>query len=133
MTDRLPLKYTFTKAARLSRKKYIKDLFETGSSLFIFPLKVLYKEDTQSRIKNNQVLISVPKKFHKTAVKRNRIKRLIREAYRINQFILSDATDKKYFIAYIYVTENIFEFKELENKLKESLVRLKNIALKTHQ
>ena len=129
MTEKPAKNFTFRKSARLSRKKHIKELFEEGSSFFIFPFKVLYREDPQHLLPSNQVLISVPKKFNKSAVKRNKIKRLIREAYRLNQHILSEASDKKYFIAYIYVSGDILQYKEVENKLNKVLIRLKNIAL----
>ena len=127
MTEKPVIRFTFKKSARLSRRKDIKELFEKGSSFFLFPFKVLYLEDSQDGISANQVLISVPKKHQKTAVNRNRIKRLIREAYRLNQHILAEVTDKKLLIAYIYVSGDVLEYKEVEIKLKKVLVRLKNI------
>lgn len=75
----------------------------------------------------NQVLISVPKKNHRNAVNRNRIKRLIREAYRQNQHIISEVSEEKLLIAYIYVSEDILRYKEIETKLKKVLLRLKSI------
>ena len=127
MTEK-PIRFAFKKSARLSRRKDIKELFEKGSSFFLYPFKVLYLLDSQNRASSNQVLISVPKKHQKTAVNRNRIKRLIREAYRLNQHILSEVSDKKLLIAYIYVSGDLLEYKEVETKLKKVLVRLKNIA-----
>ena len=128
MTEKPVIRFTFNKSARLSSRKDIKELFEKGSSFFIYPFKVLYLEDLQERISSNQVLISVPKKHQKTAVNRNRIKRLIREAYRLNRHILSEVSDKKLWIAYIYVSGDVLEYKEVETKLKKVLVRLKNMA-----
>jgi ribonuclease P protein component len=129
LTEKPASKFTFNKSARLSSKKDIKELFDKGSSFFLHPFKVLYLEDTLDRIQSNQILITVPKRNHKTAVKRNKIKRLIRESYRLNQFILSEATDKKFFIAYIYISEDLPTFKEVESKLKKVLLRLKSITL----
>jgi ribonuclease P protein component len=128
LTEKPVIRFTFNKSARLSSRKDIKELFEKGSSFFLFPFKVLYLEDQQENNPSNQVLISVPKRHHKTAVKRNRIKRLIREAYRLNQHILSEVSDKKLLIAYIYVSGDVLQYKEVESKLKKVLIRLKNIV-----
>ncbi|NNF21326.1 MAG: ribonuclease P protein component [Saprospiraceae bacterium] len=122
------MRFTFNKSARLSSRKDIKELFEKGSSFFLFPFKVLYLEDPQQSSSTHQVLISVPKKNHKSAVKRNRIKRLIREAYRLNQHIISEVSEKKLLIAYIYVSGDVLPYKEVETKLKKVLIRLKNIV-----
>ena len=50
---------------------------------------------------------------------------MIREAYRTNQHILSETSDKKFFIAYIYVGKDVLQFKEVESKLIKALLRLK--------
>ena len=126
MTEKPINRYTFKKSARLSGRKKIQELFEKGSSFFLFPFKILYLEDGGNDSKSHQVLISVPKKFHKSAVGRNRIKRRIREAYRLNQHIIQPASHKKLMIAYIYVTSDVLDYKKIESKLKKSLIRLKN-------
>ena len=71
--------------------------------------------------------ISVPKKNFKAAVKRNKIKRRIREAYRKNKQILYDSlksNDLKILMAMVYVSKEEKEFKEIENKIKEAISRL---------
>lgn len=128
LTEKPVIRFTFNKSARLSSRKDIKELFEKGSSFFLFPFKVLYLEDQKENNPSHQILISVPKRHHKTAVNRNRIKRLIREAYRLNQHILSEVSDKKLLIAYIYVSGDVLQYKEVESKLKKVLIRLKNIV-----
>jgi len=112
-------KYTFKKAERLKRKKVIEELFKHGSSFFDFPLLVKYLNSSE---KHHQVLISVPKKYQKKAVNRNRIKRKIRESYRLNKHLL-DSIDSKY-IGIIYLSKEDLSFNQLEIKLKTILARL---------
>ena len=70
------------------------------------------------------ILISVPKKKFKRAVKRNRVKRQIREAYRKNKFILKDVLDKenkKAAIAFIWLGNELYESSDIENKVVKLL------------
>ena len=118
------MKKTFSKSERLSTKTLIKELFDKGSSFYFQPFKVLYLPSEAS--KEHQLLISVPKKNHKLAVKRNRLKRRIREAYRLHKPKLQST--KKYLIAYIYISKEILEYAEIEksilminNRIKKSI------------
>jgi ribonuclease P protein component len=89
--------FTFTRAERLRSKKMLADLFRKGGparSYVAYPLRVVWMPmpaDAQLPADNNatvpkvQVAISVPKRVFKTAVSRNRIKRLVREAYRLHK------------------------------------------------
>ena len=74
-------RYTLSKEERLSWKRYIDLLFAKGQSFVAFPLRVVYlsveKEETLAPV---SILISVPKKKFRRAVKRNLIKRQVREA-----------------------------------------------------
>ncbi|MCH7514379.1 MAG: ribonuclease P protein component [Bacteroidetes bacterium] len=120
-------RFTFRKNERLCRKKYIRELFDEGSSFFIYPFKILYLIHTHTDVSNRQLLISVSKKHHKKAVDRNLIKRRIREAYRINKHILDIYPDKNIFFSYIYIDNELLPFKKIESKLKQALIRLKDI------
>lgn len=73
------------------------------------------------------VLISVSKKRFKRAVDRNRIKRLIREAYRINkQSLWSNLAEKslRVDIAFQYVANEILDFAVIEKKLKQGVDKI---------
>ncbi len=82
---------------------------------------------THTDVSNRQVLISVSKKQYKKAADRNLLKRRIREAYRVNKHILDINPDKNIFFAYIYVGRELMPFKKIESKLKQALIRLKDI------
>ena len=111
------------KSERLSSKIQIQALFTEGKSFSTPPFVVRYRKLAAHDLATHQVLVSVSKRNFKRAVDRNRIKRQIREAYRINKHLLADLSDK-YAIAYIYTFKKMIAYKDLENKLIESLSRL---------
>lgn len=125
MTERPPVRrFKFPKKERLHKKKMIEELFEQGSSTTLYPIQFWHL--TASNAKENQVLFSVPKKQIKKAVVRNRIKRRMKEAYRLNKFILENVK-QNYVLGYIYLSKKELAFKEINSKLKESLERLKEL------
>ncbi len=82
-------KYTFPKEEHLCRKKLIEELFSKQSSSFgVYPLRMVWVPSAAPTTAPPQVLISVSKRTFKRAVDRNRLKRLIREAYRLNKYRL---------------------------------------------
>lgn len=106
-------KQTFKKSERLSKKKLIQELFHKGSSFYLHPFKIIFL--LQSEHPAHQILISVPKRIHKTAVSRNKIKRRIREAYRLNKPEIP--SDEKLLIAYIYTSKEVLDFPTLERSM----------------
>ena len=80
----LPSGNTFPKHERLCSRKAIEALFAGGNRAFsAFPLRVVYRHASEL-----QILVSVSKRHFKHAVDRNRAKRQIREAWRLNRDIL---------------------------------------------
>ena len=78
-------RYTLSKEERLSWKRYIDPLFAKGQSFVAFPLRVIYLPLEEEMPARASFLVSVPKKKFKRAVKRNLIKRQVREAYRTSK------------------------------------------------
>lgn len=76
--------FSFKKEERLRSKKTISFLFQSGKSVKSYPVKIIYFQADQSQYPAS-VAIVVPKKLFKKAVDRNKIKRKIREAYRLNK------------------------------------------------
>jgi ribonuclease P protein component len=73
------------------------------------------------------LLISVSKKRIKLAVKRNRIKRLIRETYRLNKHALHnaiDAANKRLVFAILYQENEICPYTVFENNMKTTIAEL---------
>ena len=86
---------TLRKSERLDKKKVIEKMFAGGSRSFsVFPLRVVYLpvEELEAPV---SILVSVSKRRFKRAVKRNRVKRQIREAYRKNKSLLVDELQRR--------------------------------------
>ena len=117
--------FTLQKKERLNSKIIIEKLFSGGSkSLPAFPLRIVYMPIEEDDYPTLSILISVPNKKFKRAVKRNRVKRQIREAYRKNKFILKDVLDKenkKAAIAFIWLGNELYESSDIENKVVKLL------------
>ena len=116
-------RYTLKKSEILKHKKVIKGLFESGTSFIIYPIKIIFEIKSEGQ---HQVLFSVPKKTFKKAVERNKIRRRLREAYRLNKHILDQNDKAKLNIVYIYISEQILPFEILQEKMIESLEKLAN-------
>ena len=104
--------YTLRKSERTCSKIAIDNLFKGGHSrsLSAFPIRVVYLVSDTPQQEQCQIMVSVPKICFKRAVKRNRVKRQIREAYRLNKAIVTEQMKKhegKYLtMAFICSTPN---------------------------
>ena len=119
------------KAERLRSKTKIQDLFNSGKTIRTPQIKMIYKhvECDQNIYHPHMVMFSAPKKQYPKAVDRNKRKRHLREAYRLNKSILYYEDEKRayyYTIIFIYLGSVLLPFKELEkimvsvlNKIKE--------------
>ncbi|UXX79764.1 ribonuclease P protein component [Reichenbachiella carrageenanivorans] len=117
---------SFPKSERLSSKKIIDALFAKGASFYFYPFSVRFLlADEQASC--HQLMISVSKRNFKRAVDRNRIKRLMRESYRLHKYLLSDVLPEGKFlvIAYIYTAKEIHPYSFVASKLVDSISRLK--------
>lgn len=124
-SERLP------KEERVSSKKTIDRLFNGGKShsMSAFPLRVVYMlmtEDGSQRLPKTQLLVSVPKKCFKQAVKRNRVKRQIREAYRRNRRFVADKMEdgKSMVMAFIWLDDKLQSSEIVTRKVVNLLQRI---------
>ena len=120
-------KYTLSKEERLSWKRYIDLLFDKGNSFVAFPLRVIFlplSEDEKAALPPSSMLISVSKKKFKRAVKRNRVKRLVREAYRLRKqelYSLLAEKGKTVLLAFIYMDKEIRPFSDMEKAMDKTI------------
>lgn len=118
---------TLHKVERLDKKKIIEKMFAGGSRSFsVFPLRVVYLSVEELEA-DASILISVSKRRFKRAVKRNRVKRQIREAYRVNKHeLLNILVERKcrLAIAFIYLSDQLVESSIIEDRMRIALVRI---------
>lgn len=77
--------YNFNKQEKLKSRKLIEKLFAEGKTFLVFPVKVVYMIVDEPMDFPIKIGVSASKKNFKTAVNRNRIKRLLKENYRLNK------------------------------------------------
>jgi len=127
----MPQRFFFRKEERLSQKKIIQKLFQEGIKVHCYPYKIFILKVEKSLTGRFQILITVPKKQFKRAVDRNLIKRRIREAYRLNKYILTDVElkpDMQIAIAFVYSPAEIHDHGFMQVKMIESLNRIKEVC-----
>ena len=117
-------KFSFSKKERLHGRKIIQELFDKGSSFYLHPFKIICLLHPVQNEGNSQVLITASSKTFGKAVDRNKIKRRVREGYRLNKEKL--LPERKWLIAYIYVAKEILPSSLIHQKIGESLVTLNN-------
>ena len=120
------MKKTFTKEERLCSKRDIDSLFHSGSSFIVYPFRAVYLVGPdQENPTPAQVIISVSKRRFKHAHERNRIKRLMREAYRLQkqEFLYQDLNKLSMHLnlAIQYVGKEELSYELLFNKMNKTL------------
>ena len=105
-------------------------LFANGESGFAYPFKYIYSVSEaagMSEYSEISILVSVPKRNHKRAVKRNKVRRRTKEAFRLNKKGITDCLSlhKKHLdIAFIYVSKEIEQYKTIENAIGKILEQI---------
>lgn len=123
------ISYKFSTKEKLKSQKEIELLFKQGKSINQFPIRLIYKAKKEKNNVSINFGVSVPKKKIKLAVNRNLIKRRIREAYRLNNHDLKTKlleNQKEINMMVIYGAEQILSYKEIEEKIKVILTRLRD-------
>ena len=113
-------RFTFSKKEKLCSRKVIASLFHHGNSFYSGPFRVLWIKSSDKLPFPALMAISVGKKSLPAAVKRNRVKRLVREAWRLNKhklYALLEEMNMQLYIMLIYTGDEIPEYASLERQV----------------
>ena len=120
----------YTKNEKLKSKKDIEHLFKKGKSINAFPIRVIYVKKNDPKGISINAGVTVSKKNIKLAVKRNLIKRRIREAYRLSNSKLKGylkENDLELNLMFIYSSKEILPYSQIDDKIKVLLTRLAEV------
>ena len=113
--------YRFPKKEKLSSKKLWETVFGRGARLKTFPLVLQYSRCPLPENVPVQAGFAVPKKSFRKAVDRNRIKRLMREAYRLEKPELFNNIEGTYAFVFLYLGKEIPVFSDISHAVKTLL------------
>ena len=119
--------FTLKKEERLCSQKIIGDLFASGESFLAYPLKVVFLKTDTSQSYPVLAAFTVSKRNFKRAVKRNLLKRRMREAYRLNKHLLYDELATKNItlaMRFVYVGKDIVEYTAIEKGIISAFRKL---------
>lgn len=117
------------RSERLRGEIRVARVFGEGTGFFVYPFRCVYKVEqaAEGAAAGIAFLISVPKRNHKRANKRNLQKRRTREAFRTQKQALKAAASAKGLrvsIALVYSTKDILEYKTIEDAVGKIIGRL---------
>ncbi|MEP0133334.1 MAG: ribonuclease P protein component [Eudoraea sp.] len=120
----------FPKKEKLKSESLIHGIFEEGKSITSYPLKLIYLDMKVPAKVKVQCGFTVPKRNFKSAVKRNRIKRLLRESYRLNKEQIFNNIEGSFAFLFLYLGKDMPEYEEVDKKmqviLKQFLIKVTN-------
>ena len=118
------MNFHFPKSEKLKSTKTIERLFSEGKSFTKFPLKLIFLP--QELVKPTQAAFAVPKRSFKSAVDRNRIKRQLREAYRLHKPLILTNNGKKFALLFLHFGKDKPKYAELEKSVASLLKKLRD-------
>ncbi len=116
----------FPKKEKLKNKKLIEQLFVEGKSVSSFPIKLIYLKTSLPEGIKIQAAVTVPKKKFKSAVHRNRIKRLLRENYRLQKQQVFNTIQGEYAFLFLYLGKDMPANTIVQNGMKNVLDKFVN-------
>lgn len=122
--------FTLGRQERLKSRKLLEQLFREGQTFFVHPLKVYYRTNDLAAEIKLQAGFGVSSRTFKKAVDRNRIKRVMREAYRLQKINLQasiENSNSRLAVFFLYTARELPNFDLIKEKMKGALERLEKI------
>jgi ribonuclease P protein component len=119
--------FAFPKQEKLTGETTVNALFLNGRSMIAYPMRIVWSIAPAKKRPSLRVLMSVPKKKLKHAVDRNRVKRLLRESFRLHKRDLSEAVFESNLdlqIAFVWIPNEVLGFDKVERKMMDVLQKL---------
>jgi ribonuclease P protein component len=119
--------FTLKKEERLYSQKIIEELFASGESFLSYPLKVVFLKTDSTQDYPAQAAFTVSKRNFKRAVKRNLLKRRMREAYRLNKPSFYDklaAKELHIAVMFVFIGKDLVEFPLIEKAMISALKKV---------
>jgi len=111
--------FSLHKSQRLTGALQIQELFQRGSSFHLHPLRVVFAVGPAGP---HRVLVTVSKRHFKRAVDRNKLKRRLRESYRLNQHVLPPLPPRQ--IAFVYIGTEIAPYHTIERAVVQAIEKI---------
>lgn len=113
--------FSLPKTDILRSRNDIQAILESRDISFKHPLKACFRTNTGSgRVR---MMVSVPKRHFKRAVKRNYLKRLVREAFRLNRHLLGEGAEADVF--FVYLGKETMDYAAIESSVRSLLEELR--------
>jgi ribonuclease P protein component len=125
--------FSFKKNERITSKILLRNLIDKGTSLFLYPIKcyALLSPVNDGKF-DNQIAIAVPKRIFKRAVDRNRVKRIIRETYRLNNKMilcpLSTDETKRVALLFVFIGKEMPDYRLIEKVMVDLLKKVSQLV-----
>lgn len=141
MEEQRTHKLRFHKEERLRLKNLVEPLFREGEGYYDFPLRLVWRIVDRKNLENTfrngipegisplQMMVTVPKKKRRHAVDRVKMRRRIREAYRLNRLSLKELitkynSDGTLSLGFIYISQNNEDYSLVERKMQRLLQKM---------
>jgi ribonuclease P protein component len=118
--------FTYPRKQKLKSRKLLGKLFQSGKSLNAFPIKLIYQTNSPFVGETLMAGVGASSRNFKKAVDRNRIKRLLRESFRLEQAILQNGLplDRQWQLFFIYTGKDLPDAGLIQNKMQFLMQKL---------